>query len=300
MGPVSFRRSVRIQELNKFDKLDSHALTQIFFRLLEMGDLRKVVRVLSLTCKKFKAMVDSQQFGRKFFKFLGIDIKTPIWVKRRQNESWVLLCQEWMETPLTVVALDYSNSMDQAFALDGKSHMLVAKEIISRLFAKQQKQLRSDMLVYLFAYGVRKVKVSRREHLVQLFRMIDRGEITTPRNKSLLNLVFREISNSPSSLQKSPYLKESVVKVISDKSLERTVIKKSIHHLCSTEKEKMIPNQHITIQYVPTFFGGHSIDMLDYSQTKLEQQKRNSHVAIEMDELPAAKRLRFDPALLED
>jgi hypothetical protein len=291
--PVGLRRSVRLQKEGEQKKLEISTLTRMFTQMADKDASHRAAMNLRATCRALKGKIESREFMWPFLAYLGIDATREPWARRLQTESWISLCNEWATAPLTIATLDYSNSMHDA-AMDGRTHLSVAKEILTELFIEQQTKLRSDLNVYLFARGRRHVHLKEMNDLADLYDRMDQRQFCILRDAARLNSVFSHLISAYSPIH-TVSMKQVVVKVISDHDLKDKVIDWCMDILCSTAEKKSLGNRQFTIEYIPTLVGEVAEATYTFSQIMLEKKRRHSHVKLALNNQHAAKRLRYEP-----
>ncbi|MFV0339458.1 MAG: hypothetical protein ACK5MA_02345 [Parachlamydiaceae bacterium] len=272
-------------------------LTRMFIQMTSKETSFKTAMNLHATCKEMKGKLESREFMLPFFKYLNIDIFREPWTTRLETESSISLCKEWAMTPLTVVALDYSNKMERASPVDGQSHMEVALDMLAEIFAEQQKKLRSDLIVHLFAFNRRCVHLRTQADLYMFLNEIDRGGFSMKRTSARLHTIFRHLISASSPIHRAP-TKEIVVKIISDQDFRYSAIDGTVINLCSDAKVDSIGKRRFTLEFIPTSIGEVSEYTFSFFHIFLEKRKRNpddNSVHLVLNNEPAAERLRFEP-----
>jgi hypothetical protein len=279
-------------------EMECAVLSKILSKMDHMDATIQAFGALRTTCKTLKAKIEDNECTLPFLLYRGVGTDKKSWQEAfKVSKAWFPLYTKWMETPLTIVAVDYSGSMDDTFDEDIRSHFSIAWEVLNDLYLAQQQSLRPEMVVYLFAEHCLKVDVNSDDQFMNLSNIINQNLGGFHRRDSALYSVFNELSMvGTSPLYQVSFSKKISIKVVSDQDFKEETVVTSVDILSSIAQRQEHRCRDFTIEIIPTSIGGQSTLTYRIALNQLNILKRtNIHVEHAIE--PAAKRLRFDPPI---
>ncbi len=280
--------------VSQFLEMDGSLLSHVLLKF-DPIELIHSIGTLRASCKTLKATIESDACALPFLRYLGVNVEKEEWKNAFQKtNAWFPLYQAHLTTPFTILALDYSHSMDELFEPDSPTHFATAWEVVSELFIERQLGLLPEMFVYLFADHCLKMEVSSAEQFVAFHNVVFNNLGGFSRQASELYSVFNDLGAPKGSpIHELPKLTKVLIKVLSDQSFTEDVLSTSLHILSSLTQKKEHQYRSFTVQFVPTSIGVQANHTYRIARNHLKP----SSVHVDVDIAPAAKRLRFDPII---
>lgn len=169
--------------------------------------------VLWGTCKELKARIEKvSEIGLHCLSSFGLNLNLETFPK---NQMWMDVGIQWLQTPVTVVLLDYSSSMDKLIS-DQVSHLETAAEMTSQLFEQQQQTLRPSMVVCPFGDSFFYVDINSPQEMVDFNNLYLGEQLDIERKSTQLTPVMRYLFSADSPLKNIPHVTKIAFKLISD------------------------------------------------------------------------------------
>lgn len=263
------------------------------------GPVKTLITAMHLrsTSKEFKANIDKNaEFGIPFLNLYRINTTSQLCQEILKTEHWSKVFQEWITSPLRIVLFDYSLSMEELRPLDGRSHLSVAKDMLTSLFERQQNELRTKMIVYLFANHFQKFKLGNPSHFTDLSAQIDAKSIHLDRRYTKLKKIFNEFAKpNISILNKEPFIRNFEIILISDIEFADKETKCCIDTLNAKALQHRNRKCFYALRLMPTSSKDKYESQLHYLHKNLIQAKKREHIDLFVDEEPQPpKRQKID------
>lgn len=255
MIPPVLRQSTRPQRHRPVDltALTSHSLISIIITIESKKEALKTVAALRSTCSTTKASIDHNVgFGIPFLKFWGINLKREAWKKQLNEMNWFRVFHNFYVEPHTIVAFDYSFSMDETLFSTARTHIDVALSILKDSYIRQETKLRSEMTIYLFGSEVTEFRVKKEKHFKSLIKKIAQRELEG-RSSSQIELVFDAIFRSETSpIGKNSFGRSTAIQIISDNCYHLEALQSSIAELNTHANSRASKNNSHNIRFSTT------------------------------------------------
>lgn len=293
---VETRKSPRIARFGLLKQQQCNILLKILSCLRERELLMQNAMSLRATCKEIRAKIDDHtEFGLPFLKLLGVNFHCDPWQNAFKNKHWLSVCKDWVETPLKVVALDYSRSMDEPNAEGGPTHLKVALEILSNIFVEQQQTLRGDMILYVFAKDFIKFRIRNPERFSKLIDEMNTEGFTIERQETVTKKVIESLITSRNSpLNRNELIKKVSIEMISDHDFEETDVATLIETLRRGALNPTNKNREFILNFVPTSEKDLYQNTWQIASEELLKARRKRNVQINLNTTHSAKRVRID------
>lgn len=253
------------------------------------GYHEKLTCVLNLraTCKSLKDIVDnSDSFGRSFLKsFDRINLVSSVCKDIIGQFHWLEVYRAWRHTPPKIVLLDYSLSMDKPLSPHSPTHLSVALDILKQLFIKQQDQLRTRMIVYLFAENHQKYHIHDSLELEILINSITNNQVTIDRRATSIQKMMKHLAESKNRSEKS-----LDIDLISDNEMNHDAIRDSIDAL-ENANDRM---EKISLNFIATTQNNHTQTTIEAAAQKWSESKRKDRLELHLTDGQSFKRQKIE------
>lgn len=299
VSPVHSSSYFSPQEESHLATLDCSPLANIITQFGYLRDGLQAMGGLRGTCRALKAKIESNECALPFLRYLGADVDAERWNNAYNvTKSWFPLFMQWFRTPLTVVAVDYSESMDESYEEGLPTHLRVAWSMLIETYETHQLALR-PLVVYLFAEHCVGVELNNQDDVRILFDIMAQNPGRLTRQDSALYSVFNELSlEEYSPIQKTPFFTNILIKVISDQGFSLPIIQTTLSSLSALAQREVNRTRNFTIELVPTSIGSQANQTYRMAQEELSFYNLRN-IFLDVDVAPAARRMRFDPSFPE-